>query len=529
MKSNPTRLWWLAIALGWAIDLLFWKHSLGVNFALYLVLCIAGGLYILRAEGIRPARNAYWLLAPTLFFLIVSFTRAEPLTSFLAHSASLFLLGLFAITCTGGLWTHYGFGDYISGFFRLGVNALFKPFAFVTETRRERVARGDAPQRSPWPILRGILIALPIVAIFATLLSSADAVFDQRLTDLLTKLDLKNLPEYLWRIFYIFAGASILLGVFLHAGTQSGDESVNSEKRLIPAFLGSIEASIVLGSVALLFASFVVIQFQYFFGGQTNIHIDGFTFSEYARRGFGELVAVAVFSLLLIFGLGAVTQRETETQRRVFSGLSIAIVALVLVILVSAYKRLGLYEAAYGFSRLRTYTHVFMIWLALLLVVTVWLEITRRENRFAFAVLLASLGFAATLPILNVDGWIVGQNVERALSGSTVTESGARQASLDSSYFLNLSDDSTPSIARAFEQSNLPKETREELGATLICKRFQHQNNPPLGWQSFQITRWLADRALNALQDKLQVYKFESNQVTTPDGRTFSCSRGFMD
>ena len=95
------------------------------------------------------------------------------------------------------------------------------------------------------------------------------------------------------------------------------------EKPVIPAFLGFTESAIVLGSVVIaLFVAFVVIQFQYFFGGQANIHLEGYTLiPNMPRKGFGELVAVAFFSLLLLLGLGAITRRETETQRRTFSGL----------------------------------------------------------------------------------------------------------------------------------------------------------------------------------------------------------------
>ncbi len=119
----------------------------------------------------------------------------------------------------------------------------------------------------------------------------------------------------------------------------------------------------------------MVIQVRYFFGGQANISVAGFTYSEYARRGFGELIFVAFFSLLMILGLGAVTRRESLAQQRVFSGLSAAIVVLVMVMLVSAYERLLLYETAYGFSRLRTYTHVALVWIGILLAAVVVLEI----------------------------------------------------------------------------------------------------------------------------------------------------------
>ena len=285
MKANPNRLWIVTIALGWFFDFLFWEHEPGLNFALYVLLCLAGGLYLLVGEEkARPSRGALWLLIPILFFATVTFVRAEPMTAILAHFLTLFLLGVFAITYLGGRWIWYSLWEYVLGFLKLGGNALVKPLTFSAETRKERAERGDQPKRSAWPVIRGLLIALPIVAIFASLLSSADAVFSQRLQDVLDALNLDNIPEYIFRLSYILVFGYLLAGVFLHAATQSKDENMAGEqKSLLGQFLGFIESSIVLGSVAILFASFVVIQFQYFFGGQSNIKIDGFTFSEYAR------------------------------------------------------------------------------------------------------------------------------------------------------------------------------------------------------------------------------------------------------
>ena len=96
----------------------------------------------------------------------------------------------------------------------------------------------------------------------------------------------------------------------------------------------------------------------------------------------------------MLLGLGAVTRRDSPAQQRLFSALSVLIVALVGVMLVSAYMRLALYEMAYGFSRLRTYVHVSLIWLGLLLAVVVVLELLHRERWFASAALMTALGFA---------------------------------------------------------------------------------------------------------------------------------------
>jgi hypothetical protein len=525
MKSNPTRFLWTVIALGWALDFLFWEKAPGINFPIYVALCLIVGIMLLRADGHRPTRNALSLLPLIAIFTVITFLRREPMTVFLSVVYTLFLMGLFAMSFLGGRWAVYSVMDYLYGFLRLLGSMVARPLVFSGELKQAAAANGEQPEvrgrgaSTLWPVVRGILIAVPIVAVFAALLSSADVVFGQRLEDFIELFDLEKLPEYIFRLVYILVAAYALAGVFLHAASQSRDEKlVGEEKPVIPPFLGFIEAAIVLGSVTALFATFVFIQFQCFFGGQANIQIDGYTYAEYARRGFGELVTVAVFSLLLILIASSVTRRETELQRRIFSGLGIGIVALVVVMLVSAFQRLLLYEAAYGFSRLRTYTHVFILWLAVLLVTVAVLEILRRERMFALAALLASLGFVLSLGVMNVDGFIVRQNVQRAVQGET----------FDASYLTSLSTDSVPALAAAYLTQPLPASVKEGIGGALVCYRAEQQRaSDPLPWQSFHFSSARAENILVSLEPGLEDYRIKgdewSNQVVTPSGEQFYC------
>ena len=535
MKSNPTRFWWTVIALGWAFDFLFWKKAPGINFALYVTLCLVTGVLLLRVEGHRPTRNTQLLLPLIAVFAAMTFIRREPITVFLSVVLTLFLMGIFAISFLGGRWPLYNLLDYLNGFLRLLGSMIARPLGFSAEVKRassdgEQAEGRERGASKIWPVVRGILIALPIVAIFASLLGSADVVFGQRLEDFIELFNLENLPEYIFRLVYILIFAYAIAGVYLHAATQSKDEKlVGEEKPLMPAFLGFTEATIVLGSVAALFTAFVFVQFQYFFGGQANIQIDGYTYSEYARRGFGELVTVAFFSLLLILSASGVTRRETETQRRVFSGLGIGIVVLVLVMLVSAFQRLLLYEAVYGFSRLRTYTHVFMLWLALLLVAVVVLEILHRERAFALAAVIASLGFVLSLGIMNVDGFIVRQNVSRAMGGAGLKVSQTGRADFDASYLSELSLDAIPALAEAFRTKPLPVSVKEGVGAALACYSTESKRDKdPLPWQSFHISRANAARILKSLESDLEAYQMNdedwSYQVITPSGEEYRCN-----
>ena len=525
MKSNPTRFWWTMVALGWVFDFLFWKKAPGINFAIYAVLCISVGILVLRADGHHPARKSLFLLPLIAFFAVMTFIRLEPMTVFLSVALTLFFMGLFAISFLGGRWPSYNLLDYLNGFLRLLGSMIARPLGFSAEMKREAASNGEQGVKGRgaskvWPVVRGILIALPIVAIFATLLSSADVVFSQRLEDFIELFKLEKLPEYIFRLVYILVGAYALAGVFLHAATQSKDEKlVGEEKSVIPMFLGFTESAIVLGSVTVLFAAFVFIQFQYFFGGQTNIQIDGYTYSEYARRGFGELVTVAFFSLLLILSASSVTRRETEIQRRIFSGLEIGIVVLVVVMLVSAFQRLVLYETAYGFSRLRTYTHVFMLWLALLLVAVVALEIVHRERAFALAALVASLGFTLSLGLMNVDGFIVRQNVDRAVQGEE----------FDATYLAGLSTDAVPALAAAYQTQSLPVSVKEGVGAALACYGSnQNRDGDSLPWQSFHFSRANATRILSSLQTELKEYQMDNGDrsyvALTPSGEEVRCT-----
>jgi hypothetical protein len=532
MKANPNRFWVIVILLGWVFDFLFWKKPLGVNFAIFVVLCLATGVFLLRMDGLRLSRGSSLLLIPIAFLAAMTFIRLEPMTAFLSVSMTLFLMGVFTLTYLNGQWMRYALLDFVFGYFRLFGSMIARPLGFASENRREQPSPVQKRGGHVWPVLRGIVIALPVIAIFASLLSSADPIFARRFGDFIDLFNIENLPEYIFRLAYMLVLAYALAGTFLHAA-QKSDEAVE-EKTWVSPFLGFTESTIVLGSVLILFVAFVVIQFQYFFGGQANINIEGYTFSEYARKGFGELVTVAFFSLLLLLGLGAVTRRENESHRRVFSGLGVALVGLVIVMLISAYQRLALYEMAYGFSRLRTYTHVFMIWLGLLLVIVVLLEMTRRERAAGLAMVLVALGFIVSLNLLNVDSFIVRQNIQREIRGMNDEAFARGRADLDAQYFLDLSDDAVSSLVNAYRTETLPDPVKEIVGASLACIRYTRDQDPrELPWQAFHFSRYSADRALASVSDDLDTYKINDRDlpvlVESPSGEEFSCWQYYYD
>ena len=522
MNKHPNRFLIIVLLLGWTFDFLFWGNSAGINFAIFIVLSLMGGFYLLISNDQKPAMKSLVVVLPLLFFLSMTFSRQEPLTLFLAYTFSLFFMGILAVTYLGGRWVEYGLLDYFYKFFELIMNMIDSPVRFFFQVRKEKAEREEPQKRLPiMPILRGLLIALPILAIFTSLLASADLVFNQKLAEFFRLFNFGNTIQYIPRLLDIFLCAYLLAGIFLHASRHSHDEKLVGEgEPVVKPFLGFTEAGIVLGSVTILFALFVIVQFRYFFGGNVNIGIEGYTYSQYARRGFNELMAVALFSLMLILGLSMVTKREGNLQKRIYSGLSIAIVALVLIILVSAYQRLSLAIDWHGFSRLRLYPQVFMVWVGLLFITVVVLEIFHKERYFAFAAVLASLGFAVSLSILNVDDAIVRYNVLRASQG----------IHFNPSYLATLSVDAVPALTAEFSDLSLSVSVHEGIGAALLCQ-FQTNvktNTSNNDWRSFNLSLWNAKNDMDGIQNQLEGYHVNTDKipvrVRTPGNVLYECT-----
>jgi len=514
-------LFFTALLLGFIFDNLFWRKIPGISFPVFVFLCLVCGFFLIKTENLYPARKSLWLLIPILFLSLMTFIRKEPLTSFLNYSLTLFFMAILAMTYLGGQWVSFGLSDYVANFFHWIVGMFALPWlSSAHEDPQQKDGDVKTWMMRAKPIIRGVLMAIPVLVVFTALFSSADLIFAKRMNFLIANLRLENLPEYLLRGFIILVIAYFFTGIIFYAAKRSDNTRLQeADKPILAPFLGFTETSIILGGVLLLFSVFVLVQFQYFFFGHANITLQGFTYSEYARRGFGELVTVAVFSIMLIKGLSVISKRENDTKIKTFTGLTTGLVSMVLIILVSAFQRLYLYESAYGFSRYRTYAHVFMIWLGILLLSVVIMEVFKRQRAFANIGLIILLGFVISLNLLNVDKFIVNNNINRAVQGEE----------LDNDYLSTLSNDAIPALLSNFSSGKQLPKIHEGIGATLKCfqQNMKNTSESPKHWQSFHFSNWIAGRGLQKVQQDLEEYQVLENDWTTtvisPDGTEYSC------
>lgn len=444
--AYPLGITAVALLLGLAVDWLFYDKALGISLLLF-VLLLTGGLFGLGLlEGKEPEPRNLWLLLPLFFFALMVAIRANAFVTALNVLAVLALLTYLAFFYGQGRVAELGVLGAFLVPVRTGLHSsvLAVPL-LVAALESQRISER---QRRLFPVLRGVLLALPALFVFTLLLSSADLVFAQYVERLLTLDFLPNLDEVIGRTIIVSVVTWGLTGGLVYAlawrETAETDRSAleNGVQALPQQYgLGFGEAATVLALVNGLFLTFVAVQFTYLFGGERHLNLEGVTYAEYARRGFFELVAVAVLTLALVLALNWITRRASKRQIRLFNSLSSGLTLLVLVMLVSAWQRMELYEATFGYTELRLYVFAFMAWLAALLLwflLTLW----RSPHRFALGLIVAAMGYLTTLNLLNPDAFIVRQNLARY----------AETGDLDIAYLTTLSTDAVPDLVAALTQ-----------------------------------------------------------------------------
>ncbi|MBI2342897.1 MAG: DUF4173 domain-containing protein [Deltaproteobacteria bacterium] len=334
-------------------------------------------------------------------------------------------------------------------------------------------------------------MTIPLLFVFLLLFSSADLIFQKYVSDVMS-IDIE--PETIFRSILVLTATLVYIGAYTYSFREK-DNQISAQRNSKGSGVGHIESAILLGSVNVLFFIFILIQLTYLFGGESNISAQGFTYAEYARRGFVELIAVAMISLLLLLSTEKYVVKKETDHALGFKIVSTALVVQVILIMGSALTRLSLYEQAYGFTTLRLYSHAFIILLAVIFSLLLYkIFKDKRENAFAFRVIISIALFLTVINLLNPDAFIVRRNIERF----------ATTGNLDIDYLNRLSSDAIPETIKILHMSN--EDVRKRF-ARKLYRRAQNDNSPYFSkWQSLNISRMRADKVLNSKMRELESY-----------------------
>lgn len=344
------------------------------------------------------------------------------------------------------------------------------------------------PGRRSRAIATGLLIALPIVGAFTLLFASADAVFARALADAFSwQLDLGSLPLRVGlAVTAAWVGAGMLVVVVAPANRMHRDEPF-----VPPARFGGLEATVVLCAIDVLFGLFVGLQGAYLFGGRDTLAASGLTYSDYARRGFFELVTAAALVGALICVMETVVRERSRTYRAA----GLLLLGLTGVVLASAAVRLELYQQAYGWTELRFYVIAAIAWLGLCLGAAAVTVLTGRSRWLPHAAAALGLAVALGANVVGPQSFVAQENVARALDPSQVPPGG--RAGFDAQYLSGLGDGAIPVLVDALPR--LGAADRATVGRALAQRRDELLREASTqGWPSWNLGREDARARLEA-------------------------------
>lgn len=428
----------LALLLGLTAQYLLYRQALGLNFPLGTALLVAAA-WRLRPHELPLRPIDLWIPGSALAFAAFVAVRADGTLLFFDILATLALCGASVLVFAGvpvstlTLRRLSGEAGSLIGRSFVGVFSAIERAWPLLRRLSPRMARAAGP-------LAGVLLAAPFVIVFALLFSSADAVFARTLERV---IDVKRLVELLGEA----PGRLMVAGIvaWAAAGALWTMSRAPREHAGTGGALGASTATVALVLIDILFASFVVLQLAYLFGGRDTLDAAGMTYSAYARRGFFELIAVVVIVGGLLLGLDL----ALRTRGRNYVIAAMILLLLTGAVLVSAYFRLDLYQRAYGWSELRFYAFAATLFLAMALAIGLWSVLRGRVAYIAMPVVAAAVVVGLCLNIIGPSGYIARANLARVIDPTGLPDDAQR--SLDAWSLVRLGEGAMPDIVSRFD------------------------------------------------------------------------------
>ena len=338
-------------------------------------------------------------------------------------------------------------------------------------------------------VLAGLMLTIPLLFVIVPLLASADDVFRyfiEQIPNLFKNIDL---GEFIPRLLIVTMVTCLVFSyVWSLIYPKLGLTNSNIKIQSPGAFLDPITVTTLLILIDLLYVFFIAIQFSYLFGSLTDGLPHNFTYAQYARKGFFELVAVTFINLVILIGNMNFVKASGGTIDKVVKVLNTTLVVSTFIMLVSAHLRMSLYEAAYGFTYLRILTHAFMGYLFMLFSAAL-LKIWRQSIPLVKSFIVISITAYTLLNYINVDKLIVNNNIERYNQGNPI----------DISYLTTLSYDAVPELVDFVNRTS-----NQELAAKLKDNLNHRREGIERGasWQSFNISKYRAKESLKELSSQ---------------------------
>lgn len=479
-----------SVLLGVLFDILFYEKQLGISYLLFVLAFYLVFIGNLRRMITVKYSFGWFLSIPILALSSTYFIFSNQIFALLNFLMIPALIVAQTVLICGEnkfAWfdTRFWQGILFFGAFKRALGNIPRPF--VVGISSVRIRQSDEKRSVVMKVLIGLGISIPLLMVIISLLTAADRVFkhlvDQVLS-LFSNIQTSDIPLQVLLILLV----SVIIFSYIWSFLKPKDSQhtqIQGTAEMPKNSWDSVISITVLSLINCVYMVFILIQFAYMFSSFNNILPPDYTYAEYARRGFFELLMVTLINFSLLLSSIKFTRKDGKLVARTVRILHSLLVLFTMVILSSAFLRMSLYETAYGYTYLRVLTHSFMMYLFVLFVIAFY-KIWNERISLLKPYIVVSLTAYLVLNFVNIDVLIAKNNINRYL------ETGK----LDTNYFRNLSYDSIPVSVKLLNEENIPADFKRyitEQEQTLSQKQ---------AWQSFNLSHYKAKQVLIKASNK---------------------------
>ena len=461
-KTLRNRLLLYALISAVSFVYLIMPSNAGISVPLFIALQFACWFYL------APKKKALWFFVPMFILSLNSFISGNPLW----HISNVFIIIVLYSVMVLVMIDRFRIKEDSLRFIFDAIANIFNPIKHVLLPFKWWSEADQDKTRIIKRILKGIAVTAPCLFFLIIMLSSADTVFFRGASNFFDGILHLLEMEMILKVINGGAVGLYLFGLMYIAYTPPQNEEQQPAAKTSDADLAILNALLI--SILAVYTLFVFIQFRYLFAGAQLPY--GLSYSEYARKGFFELLFLSGLNIILILIAVNLTRLKEGLWPKITRYLSHYLCLVTIILLASSFYRLWLYSADAGLTRLRLLVFGFLIFEAIGLVIT-FFYIKKPDFNIVAVYLSIGLVYYLMLNIVPIDTLIAKNQVDRYFADQ---KQGI-------GYIMTLSPDAAPQIARLLDSEKVDKHTRQ-MARMYFSDLNARYPVGERGWQGFNLS-----------------------------------------
>ena len=450
-------------------SVLFYEKQLGVSVVLFIVPLIVLLYYSLKKK-IKNKKGLLFSIPIILLSLTYMIYDNKTFNAFNFLSIPLLFILMF-IYC---IKPNYNIKSIINDIFIIllkPINRISKIYNLVSNSISNKLKLTKESKSK----IKSVLIVTPIIILVLYLLASADLMFLKIFQVFSKWFNNINLADILGNvlgrtiiIIILFTYLATTINYLLFAYEK--EETIKKGKKFT---VNNHSIKLLLTSLNIIYIVFDIIQIRSLLFHKVSMDI---TYAEYARQGFFQLMIVSIINISIIL----FSKKHSDNKNTKYNNyMSITMLFLTLIIIISSFLRMYMYECAYGYTLLRLLVYISLITEVILIIPTIIYVISNKYNIIkSYLIIIVTMYVITNLIPMNYV--IARKNINRYYESEKI----------DLDYLMNYNTDNIPLLVELY---NKTLDDNIKASLNLYFKRISYKTH---GFQEYNISKEIAKKSL---------------------------------